>query len=624
MGMGSNHSEDRGIIPVMEIEVYYRAHRSSRAIQEPTPPLSELGGTFWVFLHNPKRQARHVSGIVLNGVPAEGRTNGNGLNWFRLMPEPIPPRGSALLILNAQASLVRSPLKLLLILADGARHEWTLPTRSSPLTLAAAWLEGRELTVVVRNDDKGRLWRIERLRVNGKPMPFRTPEAHLEPAALTFLHARLPAEPEPYRMLALQVDAKALGTTTMTAGLVRPMPRYFPIGVWRTEVWQDENLMQELTARGFDTFVFSASNEPHEVERRAFEQTCPQRGVKALVFAGFPRPATRFIERHASNPHIAAYMIKDEPDWTEPREVDNWHLPTLCERVAQVFRDRAISPPLFLNLARSRRFGEFALIPDIAGYDAYRVGAPMPDRSPVPWGNRLELAATYMEDLRANAEPLPCWVWAQGAHTWDERVWVDGQLGRACPTPEEIRVQLWLQLSRGAKGILWFTSFSEQVFRQYYTEARDIPALRQMPESERARLVEQLVTHGREAYEEQTRLNRLLKTIRERLLRMEWAGAAQVEQASEPKQLDTAVLIGEREAALWLTNLAYEMHPQGYRFREQRAIRVWFRLPRWLKPRRALFLDPATQREIPFEIARDGVLVELDALPQQVGSIWLE
>jgi hypothetical protein len=211
MGMGSNHSEDGGIIPVMEIEVYYRAHRSSRAIQEPTPPLSELGGTFWVFLHNPKRQARHVSGIVLNGVPAEGRTNGNGLNWFRLMPEPIPPRGSALLILNAQASLVRSPLKLLLILADGARHEWTLPTRSSSLTLAAAWLEGRELTVVVRNDDEGRPWRIERLRVNGKPMPFRTPEAHLEPAALTFLHARLPAEPEPYRMLALQVDAKALG-----------------------------------------------------------------------------------------------------------------------------------------------------------------------------------------------------------------------------------------------------------------------------------------------------------------------------------------------------------------------------------------------------------------------------
>jgi len=609
----------------MQIEVYYRAHRSNRAIWEPSPPLGELGGTFWVFLHNPKRQARNVSGIVLNGIPAESRTNGNGLNWFRLTPEPIPPGGSALLVLNAQATLLRqSPLKLRLILADGERHEWTLPMEPSPLTLASAWLDGRELTVVVRNDDPRRTWRLERLRVEGKPLRFRTQQAHLASGELAFLHARLPFEPQPHQILAVQLDGRASDATTMTAGVVRPLSRFFPIGTWRTEVWHDEQRMRELTERGFDTFVFSASNSPDEVERRAFERTCLQMGVKALVFAGFPRPATHFIERHAQNPHIIAYMIKDEPDWTEPREVDNWHLPTLCERVAQVFRDRQVSPPVYLNLARSRRFGEFATIPDIACYDAYRVGAPMPDLAPAPWGNRLELAATYTEDLRANCEPLPFWVWAQGAHPWDERVWVDGQLGRACPTPEEIRVQLWLQLSRGAKGVLWFTTFSEEQFRRHYMEAIEIPALRQLPDTERARMVEQLVAQGREAYEEQTRLNRLLKAIRERLLRMEWAGMASVERASEPKRLDASLLIGEQEAALWLTNLAYEMHPQGYRFREQRAIRVQVRLPRWLKPRRALFYDPATQREIPFQPVAGGVVVELDALPEHVGCVWLE
>jgi len=567
----------------MKIEVYYRSHRSSRAILEPTPPLSELGGTFWVFLHNPKRRERNISGILLNGVPAESLTNGNGLNWFRVAPEPIPPNGITLLILNAQASLLHaSPLKLRLILADGERYEWTLPMEPSPLTLANAWLEGRELSVVVRNDDPQRVWRLERLRVEGKPLRFRTHDARLAPGELAFLHARLPFEPEPYQILALQVDGRAAGTTTMTAGVVRPMARFFPIGLWRTEAWFDESLMRELVGRGFDTVVFSASNTPDEVERRAFEQTCPQLGVKALVFAGFPRPATRFIERHKQNPHILAYMIKDEPDWTEPREVDNWHLPTLCERVAQVFRDRQVHPPVYLNLARSRRFGEFATVPDIACYDAYRVGAPMPDLAPVPWGNRLELAATYTEDLRANCEPLPFWVWAQGAHPWDERVWVNGQLGRACPTPEEIRVQLWLQLSRGAKGVLWFTGFSEELFRRYYMQASEIPALRSLPEAEHARVVEQLVAQGREAYEEQTRLNRFLRAARGRLLRMEWAGMASVERATEPKRLDAALLVGEREAVLWLTNLAYEMHPQGYRFREQRDIRVQIKLPRWL------------------------------------------
>ncbi|GBC92562.1 hypothetical protein HRbin15_01032 [bacterium HR15] len=619
----------------MQIEVYYRAHQSSRAILEPSPPRSELGGTFWVFLHNPKRIARNVSAIVLNDIPADSRTNGNGLNWFRLMPEPIPPRGSALLILNAQASLLRqSPLKFRLILADGERHEWILPIEPSPLTLTSAWLEGMapaekhksdtkgadrvptQLTVVVRNDDPQRVWQIEQLRVQGKPLRFRTPESRLAPGELAFLHARLPFEPEPSQILALQVDARAGQATTMTAGVVRPLPRFFPIGTWRTEVWQDENLMRELVARGFDTFVFSDTHA--EVERRAFEQTCPQLGVKALVFAGFPRPDTRFIERHAHNPHIIAYMIKDEPDWTEPREVDHWHLPTLCERVAQVFRDRQVSSPVYLNLARSRRFGEFATIPDIACYDAYRVGAPMPDLSPAPWGNLLELAATYTEDLRANCEPLPFWVWAQGAHPWDERVWVEGQLGRACPTPEEIRVQLWLQLGRGAKGVLWFTTFLEEPFRRYYMQR-----LRPLPESERSRTVEQLVAHGREAYEEQTRLNRFLKTVREWLLRMEWAGRATVEQATEPKRLDASLLLGEHEAALWLTNLAYEMHPQGYRFREQRAIRARIPLPRWWKPRRALWIDPTTQREIPFQRVAEGVVIAIDTLPEHVGSAWL-
>lgn len=604
------------------MEVYYRPHRSSRAILEPEPPLSELGATFWVIVHNRRRQPRNVSAILINGVPAESLTSGNGLNWFRLTPEPLPPGGTALLILNMQASLLRrSPLRLSLWLADGARHEWVLPTDSSPLTLASAWLDGRELTVVVRNDDPQRAWRIERLRVDGRPVRFRTPDATLAPRTLTFVHARLPHTPEPHTSPILQVDARAGVATTMTAGTVRPTPRFFPIGTWRTAAWQDEALMRELTERGFDTFVFSASDEPNEVERRAFEQICPQRSVRALVFAGFPRPAARFIERHARNPHIAAYMIKDEPDWTSPREVDGWHLPTLCERIARFIRDRQVTPPLYLNLARSRRFGEFATIPDIACYDAYRVGAPMPDLSPVPWGNRLELAATYTEDLRANCEPLPFWVWAQGAHAWDERVWVDGQIGRACPTPEEIRVQLWLQLSRGAKGVLWFTTFREEEFRRRYSVN---PALQRLPETERQRVMEQLVAHGREAYAEQTRLNRFVQAVRDRLLRMEWAGNATIEQASNPKRLDAAILLGEREAALWLTNLDYEMHPQGYRFREQRSIRVLVPLPRWFKPRRAQFRDPASEREIEFQPVPEGVRIALDTLPEQVGSLWLE
>ncbi len=611
----------------MRIESYYRPHRSSPKILEPQPSLRQLGGTFWVFLHNPTRRSRNISALDLNGQPLETLSNGRGLNWFRVEPEPVPPNGTTLIIINLQASLLqRTPLKLQLLFSDGERVESVLPTKTSPLTLAYAWLEGRTLKVVVRNDDTQRGWTIERLRVGGREVRFSTLLRTLEPSELTFLTATLRTVPPPYQQLPLQVDGRTGNQQTMTGGLVRPMARHFPLGTWRTQVWEDPQEMERWRARAFDTFVMGAGSELSETERRAFQETCPQKGVKALVFAGFPRPATQFIERNKENPHIIAYMIKDEPDWANPAQFDNWHLPTLCERVAKVFRDRQITPPVYLNLARSRRFGEFATTPDIACYDAYRVGAPMPDMSPFPWGNLIELAGTYTEDLRLNCEPLPFWVWAQGAHRWDERVWVNGELGRSCPTPEEIRTQLWFQLGRGAKGVLWFIGFDEDEFRRYYMQAQDIPALRRLPESERAPLVEQLVEHGREAFEEQTRLNRFLQPLRNRLLAMDWQpNAGRVLSATSPTKLDVSVLVGEDSAVVWLTNYDYEMHPKAYRFREQSDIEVLVMLPRWLNPKRAVFRAPSEEREIAFERRRRReVVFRIERLAQHIGTVWLE
>ena len=209
---------------------------------------------------------------------------------------------------------------------------------------------------------------------------------------------------------------------------------------------------------------------------------------------------------------------------------------------------------------------------------------------------------------------------------WDERVWVDGALGRACPTPEEIRVQLWLQLSRGAKGVLWFIGFDEAEFRRYYMQARDIPALRNLPEAERAPLVEQLVAHGREAFEEQARLNRFLQPLRDALLRMEWhPNGVRVLTASDPRRLDAALLVGTRTAAIWLTNLDYAMHPQGYRFREQRGIELEARLPAWLTPKGARLLAPdAEPRSLTIERSGATLRLRIDALPQQVAVVWIE
>jgi hypothetical protein len=305
-------------------EYFYRPHRSSPRIREVEPSLAQLGGTFWVYVHNDSRQPRSVSSIQLNGREIEAIPKGKGLNWYRLSHELIPPRTTALLILNLQrAMLDAAPIELIMRFGDGTQATARLEPKPAPAALASAWLEGRRLTVVVRNDDPALPLRVQRLRVEGRSVRFRALAPEAEPnGGLNFLMATLPRAPQPHQSLPLQADVRVGETAWMLGGAVRPLPRVFPLGTWRTSVWENDAERQAWRERGFDTFVFYGSAELTETERRAFSEICPREGVYALPYCGFPRPAVPFIERNRQNAHIIAYMIKDEPDWSDPVQHD--------------------------------------------------------------------------------------------------------------------------------------------------------------------------------------------------------------------------------------------------------------------------------------------------------------
>jgi hypothetical protein len=60
------------------IEYFYRPHRSNPRIREVEPSLAQLGGTFWVYVHNDSRQPRSVSSIQLNGREIEQSRKARG------------------------------------------------------------------------------------------------------------------------------------------------------------------------------------------------------------------------------------------------------------------------------------------------------------------------------------------------------------------------------------------------------------------------------------------------------------------------------------------------------------------------------------------------------------------
>ncbi|MDW8106246.1 MAG: hypothetical protein RMK45_02080 [Armatimonadota bacterium] len=596
----------------MRLEYWYRPHRLGvRQVEA-----GSLGGTFWVYLHNATRTPRSVSSIKLNGRDVESIPRGKGLNWYRLTHELIPPHTTAMLILNLQPELLRrAPIDLSVVLSDGTEARATLEPRISPVVIASAWLEGRKLTVVLRNDGQQPAQPL-RVRIDGRRVRFHALAPYAEPGGLNFLIATLLRLPESTCGLPLQVDVQVGKQVWMLGGAVRPSLRHFPVGAWGVRVWNDDAERQAWRERGFTTFVFDATAEPVETEKRVFE-VCPLEGIYAVARVGFPRPATSFLERNRYNPHLLACVLEDAIEPDALASFSNWHLPALYERVAKVIRDREGTPPIYLHLTRPRDFGALAETADIVGYDAQREGESELGFARYRTGGPLEQLRAAVEHLRSHSEPMPFWAVVSDTYPLDER---------AHSTPEEIRVRLWLQLSRGAKGVLWIVGSSVEELRRRFLEANPAPALRALPEAERTALMEQLEQQRQETLKEQARLNRLLQQLGNALLRMEWCpNGAHLLDASNPRRLDVALLVGEYTAALWLTNLDYEIHPQGYRFRPQRGIEVALYLPKWLRARRATLYQPdGTRTPIRLHKARSSrVRVRVDALPQQVALLWL-
>ncbi len=573
-----------------------------------------------MLVHNRSDQTMHFSRLTVDDEDADRLAGKEILHWWDIVPRELPPDGVAGLIINGTHRLVEGDrvCRVWLYTEEGHSLRIILRPLVQSLRVTYAYIDGASGAVFIQNRDPSTVFRLDNILLGSEKVSVQYLQRTVGPGEIAMakivLDRQLPiGTVVPIRVIATDRNGKRIST----GGLFRVTPMHFPIGTWDGAIWQDGHYRTGLLKRGFDTAVFGAGGDetPSEQEKQAFEQICPETGLKTLVYVGFDEPKEGFLKRNRDNAHILAYMLQDEPDWRPEPAV-----PLYALQKIQVWRRHQVPQPIYINLARSRRFGEFAPLADIPSYDAYRVGAPMPDQSPHPWGNRLELAGDYTSDLRQNSFPRPIWVWAQGIHTWDERVWVNEELGRAVPTPEETRVQLWFQLSRGAKGVMWFRTLPEDEVRRYYTELaqKNLPTL---DTAQREELLERIVQQFRETLEEMTRLNRVMQSVRPFLLRSDSGYKGQVRTATEPDKLDVMSLLGERVSLVFVTNYAYDMHPTGYRFRTQKNVTVVARLPNWLKAIDVFEVTPDGVKPVTWHLEKGHVRLTWRSLDEQVALV---
>lgn len=581
---------------------------SSNSIREFRPPLDQLGGTLHVHLKNhgdAPLVREHVKSLQLNAVPLDALGANRGINWFRLLPPEIPPGESGLLSINASAPLFAAGNSLILRFDPSSPElKLTIPPRPDPAPrLAFARCEAARILLFVRNDDPAHDWLLDPPTLIG-PSQLKIQSARwlgshqVPPHQLAVGEILLDQPPDPGRHLILSVTARTGQEGESPAppltrlAPVRPMTLPFPVGTWQGEAWDDTDRLADLARRGLNANVFGAPGT--DQESRVFDQLAPQHHFRCLTFQGYPEIQLEFLKRRQNDPAFLAAMVMDEPDWKpDPRPGEGPRYVTSLAAAIDQIRMAAPAAPIYLNLARSRRFGEFAPLADIASMDAYRVGAPAPDRWPQPWGGLLESVADYTRDIKRNAEPAPAWVWAQGCHPWDERIWVNDQLGRAMPTPDEMESQLLYQLGAGAKGVFWFTTATPREGRKFYAElASKNPRFKNLPEADLNALLDRIEAQFTEALDSIARLSRLLNSLGPILVRSEPGAYARILRAPRPEKLTPATLAGPESLLLVLSNADYTMKPSGYEFHAHQNVQVQMNFPPWLQPTSAAEITP--------------------------------
>ncbi len=619
--------------------VSFQAGRSTQAIRERLPLLKDMGGTVYIKVDNNADDPVIIRNITIGERSIDELLRSHDASWWRQRPNPILLGSCGVVEICANASVfppgARS-VQITLQDESGQEAQAEVSLEEIDLTPGYMYREGNTLRMFVRNDEKWSTYTITGISINNASYNAEIRPSVLNPGQVAFITVP-DFDAVPIREVAiielLATDIAGSEVKVMRAcTLVEPR---FPIGIWQNSSdFRTHEYRQELSEARVDAPFLGLRPEsyPDEFfEKYGFvPMGNPRPFVGDELEPHFEQEILDFIEKYRNSPRFIAYNSAEEPDWSKSET----HYPITMTTLARTEALRKVAPrhPIAGTLCRSRRFYEFAPIFDIPIMDAYRVGAPSADRGPFRWGNYLESVAAYTQDLKLNSEPSPIWVWAQGVHTWSGRAFVDGEIGNPIPTPSEARAQLYMQLGEGAKGVFWFRYMTpdnmENTYRDDLRKMKERMAERENQGQARERRRRQLISESdQEAAFTQYRkfwadtwsamreMNTEMCMLRPILSRGDVYPQAWVESASNRSKIYLAAIASDQAVVLFVVNLDYDFHPQGYRFKPQQGIRLGIETPVWLQSAESAWLIKGEEMTSMETQQENGKLaIELDSL----------
>ena len=430
---------------VLEPPVFHGAVRSA-LYREKWP--EDNGGVVYCFVRNTGAAPDGVAELLLNGkAPGEWPK----LSWWRVWPESLAPGETGCLTLKATGVPLAkgAGAELAVVMDSGARASVSFACDTPALRLANALPapEPGALLLYLRNDGKTPA-EVRRVLLNSREWAAGT-DAGLSaaggsftvpPGGLRILELAHGDPLPPMAPLNLRVLADAGGSELRVGAGIRLTAAEFPIGTWSSNMIQSPEGQRHARRLGIDACV-SYTDWP------AQEAMFAQYHVRTLNIctrqAGDPpqkEPDTGQVGTRAGAAHVAAWMVRDEPD------LHGIPAARMLDHALDYWRHDP-DTPAYLNLMSMSGFNEYGPTADIACMDHYVMHAPNAiPRTGMTRHARMEEALEYTDQLKANTEPVRMWTWAQlAAPVWGRQ-----------PDPWGVKHQFWSHVMGGAKGILWF------------------------------------------------------------------------------------------------------------------------------------------------------------------------
>lgn len=544
-------------LPLKIEQLWYRpAKWETERVTEPVNEKPNRGGLIRVYFKNTADESIELRTWHANGKSASYHRQAGSIAWDSLAETRVSPNHYGVLEISATDAQFAPGREIEFAFIQrnwkpGGVHMGTL----SPPDLEIALIGIHENRTLVEAHIKNQSSRPVTLTgLTADKYPHKAIEytaKTIAPRSQTIARLRLKRSIPAGRTLILRADyTDHAGNAHSIFAHRRAHDDTFPIGTWGI----GSDRYGHMQDHGFDTFVRGRNlSDPF------FDGPAQEHNFSAMVHVGVYPEVDLLRARMKTPQHIAAWMPQDEPDWSFTPQF----MLASCEMTHKYGPEK----PVMVTLCRNVKFFEYAPLADIPCHDHYCVGAPSTSKWPTRYGTRLEETAYYTRDLKYASEPKPIWVWTQGLFSgWDSRP------NRPVPTISELSAQLVLNLSRGAKGILWFT-FSEKRVNEYPAAAEAIK-----------------------------NWNRFLQDYRDDLLRSEPANA----NAVAPDKLDVALLAAWDTAFVTLVNTDYLIDDTAYKFTPLQDASIAIDLPAWITPHSVTFIDHTQRKEIPLQVIENS------------------